>query len=135
MNLSFIDSLPSECTEIDSFLRDRDFECEEEDTCDSVRWRIYYREFKRDSSNAMIRVVLRFELSISDSPTASYNENHDLQFNDAFLEVWDRRMQEDGVFMGEQIYDEETETLRKVGTYPINPATYADIEHLVKLLH
>jgi hypothetical protein len=63
MNLSFIDSLPTECTDIDSFLRDRDFECEKEDGCDSVRWSIYYREFKRDSSNAMIRIVLRFELS------------------------------------------------------------------------
>ena len=133
MNLSFIDSLPTECTEIDTFLRDRNFECEEEDTCDSVRWSLYYREFKRDSSNAMIRIVLRFELSISDSPTASYNENHDLHFNDAFLEVWDRQMQEDGVFMGEQVYDEESEELRRIGEYPLNPSTFSDIEQLSEL--
>ena len=44
-------------------------------------------------------------------------------------------MQEDGVFMEEQIYDEETEALRKMGTYPINTATYTNIEHLVKLLN
>jgi hypothetical protein len=134
MNLSFIDSLPTEYTEIDSFLRDRDFECEEEDTCDSVRWVLYHREFKKESSNALIRVVLRFELSISDSPTATYNENHDLHFNDAFLDIWDRQMQSDGFSMGEENYDEESEALRKVGSYPLNPLTYSDIEIFLRLL-
>jgi hypothetical protein len=134
MNISFIDSLPSNCTEIDSFLRDRDFEREEEDTCDTVRWVCYYREFKRDSTNALIRVVLRFELSISDSPTATYDENHDLSFNDAFLEIWDRQMEEDKIFMGEQSYDEETESLRKLGSFPLSPSTYSDIEHILRIL-
>lgn len=130
MNLSFIDSLPTECTEIDSFLRDRDFECEEEETCDSVRWTYYYREFKRHSSNVLIRAVLRFELSISDSPTATYNENHDLHFNDAYLELWDRQMQSNGASMGEPLYDEESEVLRKVGSCPVDPSRFEDIEVL-----
>jgi hypothetical protein len=133
MNLSFIDSLPTEYTEIDSFLRDRDFACDEEDTCDSVRWVLYYREFKRDSSNILIRVVLRFELSISDSPTATHNENHDLHFNDAFLELWDRQMQSDGFFMGVQTFDEESESLRIIGSYSLRPANYSDVEILFKL--
>jgi len=134
MNLSFIDSLPTEYTEIDSFLRDRDFTCDEEDTCDSVRWVLYYREFKRDSSNVLIRVVLRFELSISDSPTATYNENHDLHFNDAFLELWDRQMQSDGFFMGVQTFDEDSESLHMIGSYSLRPANYSDVEILFKLL-
>lgn len=135
MNLSFSDSLPTEYTEIDSFLRDRHFECEEEDSCDSVRWVHYYREFKKDSSNALIRLVLRFELSISDSPTATYNENHDLHFNDSYLELWDRQMESDGVCMGEQAYDEESEALRKVGGYPLSPSCFSDIEALSTLLN
>jgi hypothetical protein len=134
MNMSFIDSLPAECTEIDTFLRDCHFECEEEETCDSVRWVYYYREFKRDSSNALIRVVLRFELSISDSPTTTYNENHDLHFNDAYLELWDRQMQSDGAFMGDPLYDEESEDLRMVGSCPLDPSDFADIEVLSRLL-
>ena len=134
MNYSFIESLPRQYTEIDSFLRDQDFECKEQNTCDSVRWELYYREFKKDSSNTMIRIVLRFELSISDSPIGTYSENHDLCFTDAFLEIWDRQMQSDGVFMGEKVYDEESEDLRLIGEYPLAPSTFSDIQHFSKQL-
>lgn len=134
MKISFIDSLPSNCTELDSFLRDRTFECEEENTTDCVRWLCYYREFKKDSTNALIRVVLRFELSISDSPTATYDENHDLSYNDAFFEIWDRQMVREGFNMGEPFYDEETESLRRIGAYPLDPTTFSDIEDILRLL-
>ncbi len=134
MNLSFIDSLPTKYTEIDSFLRDRDFECDEEESCDSVRWVHYYRDFKKDSSNVMIRVVLRFELAIFDSPTATYDDNHDLHFNDAFIEVWDRQMESDGFIMGEEVYDEETEALLQIGSYPLRPPNYSDLALFFKML-
>lgn len=133
MNYTFIDSLPSSNTEIDSFLRDKGYTCDEEETSDCVRWVYYYKKFKQDSSNVIIRVVLRFELYISDSPTASYDENHYLSFNDAYLELYDRQMREDGIFFGEKCYDEETESVRRIDSFAINPQTFEDIDRLIAI--
>ena len=88
-----MNSLPEGCIKIDSFLRNKGFTCEEEETTDSLRWRYYYKEFKQCSSNVIIRVVLRFELFLSDGcPPYNYDDNHDLFFNDVYLEVFDRQM-------------------------------------------
>ena len=71
---------------------------------------------------------------IYDSPTASYDENHNLSFNDAFVQVYDRQMEQDGVCMGELQYDEETESLRLIDAYPLSPSEYDDIRVLIMVL-
>ena len=134
MNYSFIASLPEGHTSIDSFLRRKGFSCNEIGVSDVVQWRRYYIEFQRWDSNVCLRLVLRFEEVISDSPTATYDENHQLTFNDAFITVYDRQMLEDGQFMGEPWYDEETESVRKIDSFPISPSTFADIEGLIDIL-
>lgn len=134
MNISFADSLPSACTKIDTFLQGKGFNCEEEESTDSVRWRYYYTEIKKAGTNVMIRVTMRFELCISDDPTATYDENHDLSFNDAYLSIYDRQMAEDGFFQGDKMYDEETEQMREIDNFPISPRSFGDIEMLLAIL-
>jgi len=134
MNITFIDSIPSGCTKIDSFLRNKGFSREEEETTDCLRWWYYYKQF---SSNAIIRIVLRFELCLSDGLNASYDENHDLLFNDAYMEVFDRQMQEDeegGMFYGDKMYNEEIESVRRIDSIAINPRTFEDVDSLISIL-
>ena len=134
MSISFADSLPSECTKIDAFLRGKGFACEEEESTDTVRWQYYYTDIKKYNTNVLIRVTLRFELCISDDAMATYDDNHDLSFNDAYLCIYDRQMVEDGIVMGEQMYDEETERLRKIANFSINPQNFKDLEKLLAIL-
>jgi hypothetical protein len=134
MNISFADSLPSECTKIDAFLRGKGFACMEEDSADTVRWHYYYTDIKKGNSNILIRITLRFELCISDDPEATYDENHDLSFNDAYLSIYDRQMAEDGYLLGEQMFDEDTENIKKIDNFPISPKTFGDIEKLLLIL-
>ena len=134
MNISFTDSLPSEYSKIDAFLRNKGFACEEEDSTDTARWHYYYTDIKKGNTNILIRVTLRFEMCISDDPMATYDENHDLSFNDAYLSIYDRQMVEDGFLLGEQMFDEETENIRKIDNFAISPKTFKDIEKLLAIL-
>ena len=114
-------------TEIDSFLATVALRPRRRTPAILFNGKLTLRRFKNNSSNVLIRVVLRFELSISDSPTASYDENHYLYFNDAYLELWDRQMHSDGFFMGDPLFDKDSEHLRKIGNYGLSPSTFADI--------
>jgi hypothetical protein len=134
MNLSFIDSLPDTHEEVDALLKAEDFLYSEQNTCDSTRWCYYSREFRKDCSNVMIRLVLRFEIAIYDTPTASYADNREISFNDAYLVTFDRQMQEGSLITGEWTYDEETESLRKIDSFPIYPQSIDDIRNLCRLL-
>lgn len=134
MSASFRDSLPSTCTDIDTFLRDEGFSCVENVTRDSNAWVYYFKELRKSCTNVMIRVVLRFELCVSDAPIGTYDENHDLFFNDAYLAIFDRQMRKDGFVMGRPFYDEETESLQRIADFPITPDEFADISKLCQLL-
>lgn len=128
--------LPETCTEIDSFLRREGFNCREVETEDMYsRWCYYSREFRRADSNVMLRLVLRFDLQISDSPTGSYDDNHELSYEDCYIEIYDRQMhKEEGLFDGEYFYDEDTELLRKIDSYQICTASYAEVKQLMRTL-
>ena len=125
--------LPEACTEIDSFLRREGFKCREVETEDMYsRWCYYFREFRRADSNVMLRLVLRFDLQISDSPVGSYDDNHDLFYEDCYIEIYDRQMlKEEGLFDGEHFYDEDSELLRKIDRYPICTASYSELKQLM----
>ncbi len=74
------------------------------------------------------------ELAIYDDPGASYDDNHNLSFNDAYLEVFDRQMDSLDSFDGEPMYDEDTERLCRIDKFPINPRSMVDIDNLIGLL-
>lgn len=71
----------------------------------------------------MVRLILRFQLSISDSPFASYDDNHQLLFERAEIEIFDRGIPRVCYNMGLPEFDEEKEDLRSIGSYPIFRST------------
>ena len=127
--------LPEECTEVDQFLRSEGFKCHEQETADSARWRRYTKEFRKHDSNVMLRLVIRFELTIHDDPRGSYDDNHELCYEDCYLLIFDRQMLvEDGLFAGDRFYDEETESLRKLDRYPIRAQSYDKLMMLAEMI-
>jgi hypothetical protein len=126
--------LPEGCVEIDTFLRKEGFECEEEHTTDCCRGTWYFKEFRKSDSNAMLRLVIRFELVISDSPFGSYNDNHELYFNDICLEIYDRQMEEGGSYYGRPEYDNETEHLRRIDMYTLRIRSYAELKQFERYI-
>lgn len=129
--------LPEECTEIDTFLRKEGFKCKEPES-DGVQYsrrRYYTKDFRKEDSNLMLRVVIRFELLIHDDPGGSYNDNHELYYENCHLAAYDRQMAtEDGLFAGERFYDEETESLRRIDKYAISISSYEEVLKLVRIL-
>lgn len=127
--------LPGGCMEIDTFLRNEGFCCEEEDSTDSSRWRWYQKEFRQYDSNAMLRLVIRFELTITDG--GGYNENHNLYFNDIYLEIYDRQMEQDDSYSeyGRPEYDNETEQLLKIDMYELRIRSYAELKQFEQCIN
>jgi len=129
--------LPEDATKLDGFLRKEGFKCHEQDS-DGVqfsRWRYYLREFRWFDSNVMFRLVIRFDLQIHDDPGGSYDDNHELFYENAYVVVFDRRMEDDpSLFDGDKYYDEETESLRKIDKYRIRVSDYAAIKNLIETL-
>ena len=93
----------------------------------------YTVSLSKNRSNIQIRIVLKFELSIYDDVGGSFNDNHNILFDDAYLEVFNRRMKksdhtaQDGYF----IYDEETEDCQLIDKFPLSPNNLGDIENLI----
>ena len=52
------------------------FEKEEEHSTDSVRWVCYKKRIDIGTSDMYFEIVITYELTIHDSPTATYSENH-----------------------------------------------------------
>lgn len=134
MHYRFIDSLPSSASEIDSLLLSLGFRREEENTTDCVREVDYIKTFANDSSNAKFRFVLRFELYLSDCPTASYDENCEMTYDSAFLEVYDRRMERDRFACRAKDYDPDTENPQFIDTYPLSFSDWQEIEPFFAVL-
>ena len=83
----------------------------------------------------MFRLVIRFDLQIHDDPGGSYDDNHELFYENAYVVVFDRRMEDDpSLFDGDKYYDEETESLRKIDKYRIRVSDYAAIKNLMETL-
>ena len=128
MSHSFMDSLPEGTEAVDTFLREKGYDCVEENTADSNRWRYYIKRFEKYNTNMRIDLVLRFELSISDDPYASWSDNCSLFFSDTFIEIYDRQMERDGTFMGEPSFDEDTELPRRLGRYEVRLTSIEAVE-------
>jgi hypothetical protein len=134
MNIEFTDSLPKACTEIDSVLLGMGFKCVEPQSEDSERMVYYTRKFKAESSNVLFKVVLAFDLSISDYPFASYDENHEMIFNRAYIEVYNRRMEVLRKTHQGNEYDESTAKNALVDVYPIAPKSLEHLKGLLEIL-
>lgn len=115
MNLAFIDTLPTRCTRIDELLRGHGFSCHTENTTDSFRWRRYLRPLATGEDGTTLRLVLAFELTISDDPGGSYDDNHDLQFEEAYVEIL------------------SAPPLRRLARFTLHPRTLPDLTHLFSL--
>jgi hypothetical protein len=120
MSIIFSDSLPTRSSDIDSLLRENDFEYEEEDSCDSCRWCEYSREIQSSRSNIRFIIILRFELVISDSASGSYDDNFNLFFDEARMEI--------------ENWSNESIIPSHFGSYPLNPKNYGEIEGLIDAL-
>ena len=131
---NFADSIPFACCALDEFFRDQGFDCREQSTSDSVRWRDYFLTFKKPESNVLIRLILRFELNIGDSPDASYDDNHQISFDHARIDVFDRCMPRVGSYMGFPEYDEDKESKRKIDSYPILIRSLEDLNVMRSVL-
>lgn len=125
------------CIQTDNFFRKQGFTCREENTTDPTRLNDYEMEFRRDDSNVMFRLVIRFELSISDGPFGSYTDNHNLYYCKTFLEIFHR-----GLDITRSDYDyyyyygpEETdEKLEWIARYELNVNSYKEIKALIARL-
>ncbi|HOG02524.1 MAG TPA: hypothetical protein PLL14_01010 [Accumulibacter sp.] len=132
--MDFEDSLPKACTELDSALLGLGFKYLEQDTEDSERRAYYIRKFSTDSSNVLLKVVLMFDLSISDDPYASYNENHEMVFNRAYIKVYNRQMEVLRKTRFGVEYDEDTAKSMLVDVYPIAPKSLDHLKGLLEIL-
>jgi len=123
--------LPEEGSVIDTFLRKEGFKCRQQEPSgvEYFRWREYSKDFKRVDSNVMFRVVIRYIVQIHDDPGGSYDDNHQLFYEDTYLAVYDRQMiEEDGLFSGDKYYDEDTEQLRRIDSYTLRIRSYAELK-------
>jgi hypothetical protein len=133
-----MNDLPESCVAIDTLFRKRGYghrEIEQEDVYS--KWVIYYKDFRRSDKNMMFRIELKFDLSIHDDPGGSYDDNHELYFEEAHLAVYDRRMEEDPEmlqFDDGPYYLEETENLKRFGAHSIRMSSLADLDTLERLL-
>jgi hypothetical protein len=82
-----MESLPRRYTDIDALFLDDGFEYEEEDTCEINRWCEYSREIELSPGGFVFRITMRFEITISDSSSGSYNCNHTLSSPTIELEI------------------------------------------------
>ena len=128
------DCLPSSRTDLDTFLRNKGFDCKEEFSAETSRWVWYFIKIEKPHSNILFHVVIRFELLISDSPSATYDDNHDMQFEDTYLLIYDRQMEQEGHTYDEPIYDEDTESIHRIGRFTIHPQSFADLGTLIAML-
>ncbi len=125
------------CIETDNFLRKEGFTCREEDSTDCCRLNDYEKEFRRDNSNVMFRLVIRFEMSISDCPYGSYEDNNSLYYCCTFIEVFHR-----GLEIARSDYDyyyyygpEETdEKLEWIARYSLKVNSYKEIQAFMATL-
>ena len=83
----------------------------------------------------MFQLVLRCDLNIHDAPSGRYDDNHELSFEEAYLEVFDRQMfPMEGLPFPDVIYDEDTEALRRIDRYPIRVKSFEDIQMLSQMI-
>jgi hypothetical protein len=130
--------LPEGCVKLDSFFRDRGYDANEIDTEDPyTKVIIYFKEFRRINQNMMFRIELKFVMWIHDDPGGSYDGNHDLDFEEARLAVYNRRMEldlemlqfDDGPY-----YLEDTEEPKLFGRQLIPLWSLAELETVEKIL-
>ncbi|ADE54191.1 hypothetical protein [Coraliomargarita akajimensis] len=125
-----LEGLPEGTIAIDTFLRSEGFNCVEDESSESNRWRSYLIEVSDSTTNALLRIRLRFELTVSDG-IGSYDDTHTLFYDGAFLDAYDRQMEPDGWIGGEPYFDEETELLRHVGTTRLRIESYKEFKQFI----
>ena len=109
---------------------DLGFTKEEEDTTDSNRLIWYTMTFDPCDSNVRFKLVITFDLSISDNPEATWIENCLYSWKGCHIEVVDRQMVE----RRKEDFDEDTEDPRTIGIYPLSAYTLEEITSLTKTL-
>ena len=127
--------LPESCIQSDTLLRRKGFQCREVETGDGFRRRrFYHKDYREDDSNVMVRVELKFELSIQDAPGGSYDDNHHLYHEGTSLIVFDRQIPEKRTLFGDTFYDEEAEDLREIGRRSLWVHSLEDLDRWIGCL-
>lgn len=133
-----MDELPEGCVAIDERFRAMGYKSRELLTDDPyTMYVIYFKDFRRMDKNMMLRIELKFDMAIHDDPGGSYEDNHELHFEEARLAVYDRRMEEDPEmfdFPKGPYYLEETENLKRYGLWHIHVRKLGDVEALERML-
>ncbi len=136
--MSLMDDLPEGCVETDTLLLEKGYRARRIPSDDPyLKYVIYFKDFRRANQNMMFRIELKFDLVIEDSPFGTYNDNHQLYFEEARLAVYDRRMDEDPDMLSlpeGPFYLEETERPIRIGAQDLRIFSLEDLTTLEEIL-
>ncbi|MBN1601229.1 MAG: hypothetical protein JW915_06450 [Chitinispirillaceae bacterium] len=113
-----------------AFLYERGFQRRDDEPCGSTNWAYFEKEFKSDESQVCFLVQVLFEVCTCDDPGYTIIELTSYSFNGVYLKVIDRQMEA----LDSRFFDDETEHRRKVGKWPLDIKTTAQLDTFCNLL-